>query len=202
MVDRMDETSTPVPPATHVVAAVCEVVATEGLDAATVRRVAAVAGVSIGAVQHHFRTKDAMLLAAFEHVVDETEKRVGAVELGPEVRRNLSVILREMLPLDATRLREAKVYVAFAARAATSRELAGVQSRALAHITDRLTEAFVAAARQQRRRITHAAARREAELLLAVTDGLTFDAVTSGDGPDTRRLSALLDAYLDRALSG
>lgn len=176
----------------------CAIIATEGLDAVTVRQVAATAGVSIGAVQHHFRAKDDMLVAAFHHVVEMTEKRVAAVELGDDVRQNLSAILRELLPLDAVRLREAKVYVAFAARATTAPELAEVQRGLLAHVTGELTTAFAAA--RQERKSSPAEARREAELLLAVTDGLTFDAVTRGGRPDARRLGALLDAYLARVL--
>ena len=188
------------PAATRLVETVCSIIATEGLDAATVREVASAAGVSIGAVQHHFRTKDEMLVAAFRHVVETTEKRVAAVELGTDVRQNLSAILRELLPLDDTRFQEAKVYVAFAARATTSPALAEIQRNTLDHIGTQLAEAFRAAAKRSGARTTAAAARREAELLLAVTDGLTFDAVTRGVQPDAKRLGALLDTYLRRAL--
>ncbi|HWC23553.1 MAG TPA: TetR/AcrR family transcriptional regulator [Flexivirga sp.] len=188
------------PAATRLVETVCSIIATEGLDAATVREVASAAGVSIGAVQHHFRTKDEMLVAAFRHVVETTEKRVAAVELGTEVRQNLSAILRELLPLDDIRFQEAKVYVAFAARATTSPALAVIQRSTLDHIGTQLAEAFRAAAKRSGARTTAAAARREAELLLAVTDGLTFDAVTRGVRPDAKRLGALLDTYLRRAL--
>lgn len=188
------------PAASRLADTVCSIVASEGLDAVTVREVAAAAGVSIGAVQHHFRTKDDMLLAAFQHVVEVTGKRVAAVELGADVRKNLSAILRELLPLDDARLREAKVYVAFAARAATAPALAEVQRELLAHICEELATAYTVAARNAGRPVPAATARREAELLLAVTDGLTFDAVTRGGRPDARRLRALLDAYLQHSL--
>lgn len=181
-------------------ATVCSIIATEGLEAATVREVAATAGVSIGAVQHHFRTKDEMLAAAFRHVVDSTEQRIARVELGTDIRKNLSAILRELLPLDELRLREAKVYVAFAARATTSPDLAAIQQGTLEAVSAQLAEAFMAAAKYAGTRTTRAVARREAELLLAMTDGLTFDAVTRGVQPDARRLGVLLDAYLQRSL--
>lgn len=204
MVDLVAESSTPPPHASRsrdrLVEVLCSIVATQGLDAVTVREVATAAGVSIGAVQHHFRTKDEMLLAAFQHVVATTENRVAAVELGRDVRANLSDILCELLPLDDARLREARVYVAFAARAATASDLAEVQHNLLAQITEELATAFGVAARNAGHTVSPAAARREAELLLAVTDGLTFDAVTRGGQPDARRLRALLDAYLARAL--
>ncbi|GGB16569.1 TetR family transcriptional regulator [Flexivirga endophytica] len=178
----------------------CSIIATDGLDAVTVREVARAAGVSIGAVQHHFRSKEDMLMAAFRHVVETTEMRVAAVELGAEVRQNLSAILRELLPLDATRTREAKVYVAFAARAATSEELAEVQRGTLEHITTQLADAFALAAEHTGTRPSRADLHREAQLLLALTDGLTLDAVSRGRRPDPSRLGALLDVYLGRVL--
>ncbi|WP_446664377.1 TetR/AcrR family transcriptional regulator [Flexivirga sp. B27] len=196
----MSDPSTGTAPAAHLLETVCAIIATDGLDAVTVREVATTAGVSIGAVQHHFRTKDEMLLAAFRQVVESTETRVAAVEFSDDVRMNLSAILRELLPLDATRTREAKVYVAFAARASTAPALAEVQSGMLASVTNQLADAFVVAAARAGAKPSKAEARREAELLLAVTDGLTFDAVTRGGRPDARRLGALLDAYLARVL--
>lgn len=59
--------------------AVVRVLVRDGLDGLSVRRVAAEAGVSIGAVQHHFATKDALLVAAADHVT--TRFRMRAEEL-------------------------------------------------------------------------------------------------------------------------
>lgn len=55
--------------------AVVRVLVRDGLDGLSVRRVAAEAGVSIGAVQHHFATKDALLVAAAEHVTTQFKSR-------------------------------------------------------------------------------------------------------------------------------
>lgn len=186
----MDATSTPSAPAIRLIETVCSLIADQGIDRATVREVAAAAGVSIGAVQHHFRTKDDMLEAAFRHVVDTTAERVANVPLGPDIRRNLGLVMRELLPLDELRLREAKVYVSFASRAITSPRLAAVQRRTLDTITDQLAPAFTTDSRRQ------------AELLLAVADGLAFDAVTRGELPDADRLETLLDTYLAGVLPG
>lgn len=46
--------------------AVLRVLVAEGFEGVSVRKVAATADVSIGAVQHHFPTKDAMLAAAMD----------------------------------------------------------------------------------------------------------------------------------------
>lgn len=186
----------------RIAAAVVDLVARGGLERASVREVAAAAGVSIGAVQHHFPTKDAMLVGAFERIVAATEARIAAVPYGRSVPRNLSRVLRELLPLDRVRHAEAKVYVAFAARAATSAPLAQVQLRSQQRILTglraalRLAELDGLGAGQT----PAIAARADAELLLAVCDGLTFDAVSNPADSDPARTGILLDRYLSRLL--
>ncbi len=59
--------------------AVVRVLVRDGLDGLSVRRVAAEAGVSIGAVQHHFPTKDALLVAAADHVTTQFQSRADDV---------------------------------------------------------------------------------------------------------------------------
>ncbi len=55
---------------TEVAYATWSVIARQGLQAATLRAVAAEAGVSLGAVQHYFASKDALLLFACQHMAD------------------------------------------------------------------------------------------------------------------------------------
>ncbi|GAA0814542.1 TetR/AcrR family transcriptional regulator [Spirilliplanes yamanashiensis] len=45
--------------------------ATHGFQASTVGFIAAEAGISRGAAQHHFRTREALIVAALEHMFDE-----------------------------------------------------------------------------------------------------------------------------------
>ena len=64
--------------------AVVKLVATYGPDTTTVRNVAAEAEVSVGAVQHHYRTKEELLVAAMTAAGDEFRQlaveRTGAVQ--------------------------------------------------------------------------------------------------------------------------
>ncbi|MEV4639937.1 TetR/AcrR family transcriptional regulator [Actinoplanes sp. NPDC049548] len=45
--------------------------ADQGWETSTVAHIAAEAGISRGAVQHHFRTREALILAALEHMFEE-----------------------------------------------------------------------------------------------------------------------------------
>ncbi|MFG3256090.1 TetR/AcrR family transcriptional regulator [Streptomyces sp. NPDC048172] len=182
------------------------IAAERGLEHVSVREVAAAAGVSIGAVQHHFATKDEMLAFAFRHVVERTGARLAAFRPGRSPERDLARVLRELLPLDETRRAECRVYVAFAARAALDPALAAIQRETQAQLLDGLTETLRRArdaglgAGPGTGRVPPLDPRTDATLLLAVVDGLTFDAVAEPDRLPPRRLTALLDRYLKRLL--
>ena len=59
--------------------ALMRLVVTGGLEAVSVRTVAKEAGVSVGAVQYHFKTKDDLLYAAYERVIDQVALRAAAI---------------------------------------------------------------------------------------------------------------------------
>lgn len=165
--------------------ALFEIAATRGLDAASVREVAAGAGVSIGAVQHHFATKDDMYAFAFAHVVDRVRARIDCVEPADPMSQQLTAVLSQLLPLDAERDREARVMTAFAVRAANSEMLGAIQRDTLGTIRAELAAVLDATG------IANPTTR--AMLLLAAVDGLTLDALSSAGLYDTAQLTDALN---------
>lgn len=174
--------------------ALLRIVAERGLDEVSIREVASAAGVSIGTVQHYFRTKDDMLAAAFNEVVRRIRTRIISVTPGTDVRRNLSAVLRELLPLDGRRTEEARIVVAFAARAATSPALADIQQAILTEINEELTKAFTLAAAG---RATAEQCTLAAHVAVAAADGLALHAVSSCGWISARQLTAALELLLD-----
>ena len=102
--------------------AVFAVIAERGLAAVSLRDVAAQAGVSMGAVQHWFTTKDEMLRFALDHmrtrVLGRLQDRLGRLA-DPGRRDLLEAGLEVMLPLDEAGRQEACVNVAFVGLATT-----------------------------------------------------------------------------------
>jgi AcrR family transcriptional regulator len=195
MILRMQESSSQNPREAALTEALLRIVAERGLDQVSVREVASAAGVSIGTVQHYFPTKDEMLTAAFAEVVRRVRVRLASVEVGDDVRRNLSAVLREFLPLDARRAEEARIMLAFATRAATSPELAEVQRGVLQEIHEALSEAFARAAHD---RVDPAETKRAAHIAIAAADGLALHAVSAPGWISRRQLAATLELLLDR----
>ena len=168
-----------------------DVVADAGLEGASIRAVAARAGVSIGTVQHYFPTKDEMLRHAYRHVgadlgarAEERAKQAGSV------KGAIREVMLELLPLDARRAAALRVGIAFAARALQAPDLADELRRDLRELQDAIAAAFAEAGVSD--------PQREAMLALAVTSGLS-EPLLFGDGTPEEVVAAL-DAYLDRAL--
>lgn len=100
--------------------AVFEVIGSRGLEAVSLRDVAAQAGVSMGAVQHYFASKEQMLLFALSHMRDRVLARMQheLATIGePTAREVVTAAARAMLPIGEQSRQEAIVAGAFYALA-------------------------------------------------------------------------------------
>ena len=167
---------------------VIEIVATRGLEAVSVREVAAGLNVSIGAIQHHFSTKAEMMVFAFERVVARTRRRVTDRPLAGDAATDIASALRQLLPLDARRRIDATVTLAFASLAATNPALQRIQADLLTTIRGEL------AARLGPHSDTRAA------VLLAVVDGLALHDISAPGSLSPSVITGALDLAIDAAL--
>ena len=102
-----------------------EVIAANGLQGATLRNIADAAEVSVGILQHNFRTRDALLIAAFEVAVARGEQMV--IDFSGTTKDAIKKFSIDTLPLDRQRQIEWRVMVAFRAEALSNRILAREQ---------------------------------------------------------------------------
>lgn len=156
---------------TRLAAALLEVAARGGLEAASVREVASQAGVSIGAVQHHFPTKDEMLVYSYRALADRVLTRLSSVDPDIDPARTLFAALSQLLPLDDQRRSEAHVMSAFAVRAATSPSLGAIRSATLFTIRTGLTTVLI--------KLGTPDPETRAALLVSTVTGLSADATAS-----------------------
>ncbi|WP_158073499.1 TetR/AcrR family transcriptional regulator [Actinophytocola xanthii] len=169
-----------------------------GLEAVSVRQVAAKVGVTGGMVQHHFPTKQAMLRAAMATVTQGVRARVREARAGLPPAEALREISRLLVPLDAERSREARVWLAFAARAAVDPELAAYHQDTWTELENTLAGLF-AAVRQDT--APEAADRTYAALLLAMLDGLAATGLIEPRRLAPERMEMLLDRQIDVLLA-
>ncbi|UBU16050.1 TetR/AcrR family transcriptional regulator [Nonomuraea gerenzanensis] len=113
--------------------AVHRIIDAKGLDSVSLREVAAEAGISMGAVQHYFATKEEMLAVALQQLNARISVRVAATGESDPLRLVRAAML-EMLPLDETRRFEARIGLAFLARAAVADDLAELFRTGVPHV--------------------------------------------------------------------
>jgi AcrR family transcriptional regulator len=126
----------------QVLDAVETIIAARGLDSVSIREVATTAGVSIGMVQYYCRSKDEMLVMAFEAVAERIQRRVEAGDRAGTVGDQMFRGLLELLPIDELRTREARICLAFTARSLASPALAEVRYRLVSGLRWQCAEAY------------------------------------------------------------
>jgi TetR/AcrR family transcriptional regulator, transcriptional repressor of bet genes len=177
-------------------AAVWRIASRDGLDAVTIRGVAAEAGWSTGALHHYFSDKEELLLFAFRTVAGRVGRRVDAAR---ESTREPVELVRELLaiglPLDDERRDETRVWFAFLGLALTRPALARAQGAAYGQwrrlVASALEEAQAAGALD-----AALDSQREAAGLVALVDGLAVQAMFEPSGPSPERQLEIVDARI------
>ncbi|MBD8020931.1 TetR/AcrR family transcriptional regulator [Brevibacterium gallinarum] len=185
----------------HIIDAIVAAIAGGGIDKATVRTVAGEAGVSIGAVQHHFPTKAAMLTAAMEAisaaVTADIEAYIGtfepagtpAEEAGQTARmlRHLAFMLCSIRDED---LIPAGIWLDFVALSRVTPELAEIHARTWAQLRERMSQLITGA------HPGHPAPEAAAGWALATFDGIAVARVTEPQFMTGTRAAALAERTL------
>lgn len=92
----------------------------EGVEKASIRRVAAEAGMSSGALRHYFSTQDEMLLFIMNNYLEEGKKRSQNKEWSENPVQAVEEVLLELVPIDEEKKIETSVWWILALRSLTS----------------------------------------------------------------------------------
>lgn len=100
-----------------------KIIKNEGIEKASIRRVAAEAGMSSGALRHYFSTQDEMLLFIMDYFFDTGKKRSDHKDWSTDPLQAVEEVLMELVPIDEDRKIESSVWWIFALRSLTSEAL-------------------------------------------------------------------------------
>ncbi len=161
-----------------------------GIEDVTIRNVAAAAGVSVGAVQHHYRTKDELLMAAMDRVSEEFIGRVTlATDPGADPRTNLAAVCHILGGVDEEARSASVVWLAYASKAATSEPVARAHRESWW-----LMEHGLSTLLQQ---VNPVLGRDDAAMLMALLDGIAVARATETDRMTSRRAHHLIARFLE-----
>ena len=170
-------------------AALWQVVMRDGIQAASIRRVAAEAGWSSGSLRHYFATQSELLAFAMDLVMRRAGERLAALPRLEDRRELAELALREVLPLDDERRAEMQVWLTLAIQSVVEPHLRGVfidSHRRLRGLCRQIAELL--GSREPDR---------DGERIHAFVDGLALHAVAAPHLSTPDRLVELLGAELD-----
>lgn len=170
------------------------VIATEGLEGLTMRKIAAAADCTTGRITHYFANREALVLAALQSAYDASATRLNAIIAADlEPLEQLRQALEETLPLNQQRLREWKVWIAYWTAATTQPGLA--QQNDTHH--DRWLEAMMPLVQKVAPGLN---VRQETHLLLSLVDGLGLRAAVNPTRKNLKAARDTLQTHLDQLI--
>jgi AcrR family transcriptional regulator len=181
----------------HIAGALLRIAEQQGLQRASMREVAAEAGVSVRLVQYYFHTKDELLVGALGYLAEElgvrVRKRLEALGSPPPPREFVTETLLAALPTDPDGVRAARAWAAFYSAALADPALARGHRTEHPDRLERLLATQLRAADVAEPELTAAG-------LLALTNGLTSSIL--GEQHDADTAAAVLRQHLDRVFAG
>jgi AcrR family transcriptional regulator len=185
----------------ELVEATWRIIARRGIEGATMRQIAAEAGFANGALKPYFPTKAELIEATYAFVFDRTNRRVEVAAEGLAGLAALEAFCREVLPLDAVRLDEARVVISFWQQAAHDPHAAALNNASMAEWRRSLA-AWLAQGRESGDLQDGVDPPAAAEVLLNFLLGTQIAAVVDSQATTAVGLEAQLAAQLDRLRAG
>ncbi len=175
--------------------ALWRVVLRDGIEAASVRKVAAEAGVSAGSLRHVFPSQSELLTFAMQLVIDEVARRVADAEAAADAEAVVERRLESLLVLDADTRAVIDVWLAFVARARVDPALRPLRDQTHAQVRALCNESIELLAAEGKAR-PGLDVGVEAERLHALIDGLAMHATLDPDVTTPARQVEILSRHL------
>lgn len=177
--------------AERILAAVQEIIVTDGIEDVSIRNVAKLAGVSIGAVQHHHRSKDELLMAAMDRVSEQFMERVmSATDPHATPSVNLVAVCHILGGVDDESRETSVIWLAYASKAATSEVVARAHRESWRAMEGGLTMLL--------QQVNPGLESDDAASLMALLDGIAIARATETERMTSDRARRLISAFLER----
>ena len=163
----------------------CQVVNEEGIHKASVVKIAKKMGVSPNLVLHYFASKDAMIIALFDHIMDQyIEYLSDAISSVPEGPQRLKSLIKTMFGLGKNRdLLSEKSYYSFYYLSLFNDQIKQLFNKKYQQLTDMVLQEIESSAPYRGvHHIEHTEFVKQTELLLCLFEGFILKANIQMDG--------------------
>ena len=171
------------------------VILRDGLPGATVRSIAAEAGISLGALRHYFSAQEELLSFAMNLVKERAEARIrNGMQVTLPPREKALRLLLELLPVDDEKMAEMEVWFAFTFHRTHAQKPSGTDPDGILRLVRWVLDALDSQRNLLRPGINKEL---EAERLYALIDGLALHALLEPERIRPERMREVLSAHLD-----
>jgi AcrR family transcriptional regulator len=174
-----------------------ETITENGLANTTVRAVARKAGYTTGALVHYFGDKDELIRLALDYSGEVVRDRMVAAHQRQRGRKALREIIIEALPLDRERDANWRLWLALWYHSEDNADMRKEEKRRYREWTGRLARALEESV-SDGELAKSTDVKVEVQSLVAFIDGLGVQHLMSSRGMSAKRLTTLLDRYLER----
>ena len=179
----------------EIVEATWHLIGTIGLEKTTMRRIADHVDCTTGLVTHYFASKDDILLAAIQQMMDKSRARMQDATKDVEGLVRLRSLVLAALPLDDERLLEWRVWLAFWGRAFPAPKLRKEQQLRFSHWRKAIRRAMDDAVTLGDISPT-LSVEIETNSLVATIVGLSVETIVAGNRIDSDAMIAVVDRHL------
>ncbi|MGD1933793.1 MAG: TetR/AcrR family transcriptional regulator [Candidatus Phaeomarinobacter sp.] len=175
----------------EVVSAAAALIAAEGPEALSMRKIADQAGCTIGLLNHWFKSKDDLIEAVLDHAASAGVDRVHAAMDNPDI--TVEDVVREFLPIDEERSAELRVWLVFWALSIGRPNLRRGYSRRVQAMREELTREVT------NRGIITKDVTQFIDTLMATLDGISVNAIAEPDYWTVDRQIETLNWFLSQS---
>ncbi|MFC4776318.1 TetR/AcrR family transcriptional regulator [Paenibacillus sp. GCM10023252] len=180
---------------TLVAEAALRVIRRDGLEQASVRKIAVESGLSVGSMRHYFSSQAELFAFVMNLFLEQIEERLSRMDFSGPVLPAVNLLLQQFLPMDEERKLEMEVWLSFTTRALLAPELKGLSAdmqdglyRAANSAVDLLVKSELALPQ-----LDHAF---ETERLYALIDGMALHHLMNAEKLPPERMKELLERHL------
>jgi AcrR family transcriptional regulator len=172
-----------------------KVIAAEGLEGVTMRKIATEAGCTTGRLTHYFADREALILAALQVSNKATSNRVNdIIASNATAYDKLLQMAEQTLPLDEDRRTEVKIWLAFWSAATIDHSLAKENDA-------RMNEWFSALIPLLKEVAPKANADHEANLLIGLVNGLGIQIAVNPTKTNLERALSVVHTHLEQLVA-
>ncbi|ASN07194.1 TetR/AcrR family transcriptional regulator [Virgibacillus necropolis] len=178
-----------------------KVIVNEGLEEASVRKIAKVANISVGSLRHYFSTQSELFVFSMQLVSDRVENRAKNKSYEGTPLEAMQDFLSEFLPIDMDRRIEMEVWLVFSTKTLVDpalKELSQVvyddMHQACSMVVERLTDLGLSSPNLDKNM--------EIERLYALIDGMALHGILHPDRFSAEKMQATLKYHLESLCEG